>query len=193
MATHHFSRGFTLIETMVAVTILTLAVVGPLMTASRAIVAAQSARDQLTASYLAQEGIEYVRAMRDNEYLAAYRSGGLNISAVAWNNFLTASINQCRATTCTLDPSRNMGSGSGFSLSPCSGDSCTPLYLTQLSNGTYGYTQQDGTATRFTRTVQIVDASPDGATDVRVVSEVSWDFHSTVHSVSVSDHLTPWQ
>ena len=71
MTSYHFSRGFTLIETMVAVTILTLAVAGPLMTASRAIVAAQSARDQLTASYLAQEGIEYVRAMRDNEYLAA--------------------------------------------------------------------------------------------------------------------------
>lgn len=179
---------------MIAVTILTFAVAGPLMTADRAIVAAQSARDQLTASYLAQEGIEYVRAMRDNEYLAAYHTGGVNISATAWNNFLTASVNQCRATTCLFDPSMTMGSGSGFSLSPCSGNSCTPLYLTQLSNGTYGYTEQSGgTVTHFTRTIQILDASPSGATDVRVVSSVSWDFHGTSYAVSLNDHLTPWQ
>ncbi|MDP2651914.1 MAG: prepilin-type N-terminal cleavage/methylation domain-containing protein, partial [bacterium] len=70
------SRGFTLIETMVAITILTLAISGSFFTANSAIVAAETASDQLTASYLAQEGIEYVRLMRDNEYLAAYSVGG---------------------------------------------------------------------------------------------------------------------
>lgn len=183
-------KGFTLIETMIAITILTLAIAGPMVTASRAIVAAQTARDQLTASYLAQEGVEYVRAMRDNEYLAAYQAGGSNVSTTAWNNFLTASINQCRTTTCTLDPSRSMGSGSGFSLVPCSGDSCAPLYLTQLSNGAYGYTQQDGTATPFTRTVQAIGVS---GSDERIVSKVSWSFHSIPYSVTVTDNLTPWQ
>ena len=83
--------GFTLIEAMVAITIVTLAVTGPLFTASRAIVAAQMARQKLTASYLAQEGIEYARAMRDNEYLAAYQAGGTNISTAAWTDFLTGS------------------------------------------------------------------------------------------------------
>ncbi len=183
-------KGFTLIETLIAITILTLAIAGPMVTASRAIVAAQTARDQLTASYLAQEGIEYVRAMRDNEYLAAYQAGGSNVSTTAWNNFLTASISQCRATTCTLDPSRTMGSGSGFSLVPCSGDSCPPLYLTQLSNGTYGYTEQGGTATPFTRTIQAIDVSE---SDERIVSKVSWSFHNIPYSVTVTDNLTSWQ
>jgi len=183
-------RGFTLIETMVAVTILTLAIAGPLVTANRAIVAARISRDQLTASYLAQEGIEYVRAMRDKEYLLAYQAGGPNVSTNAWSNFLNASINQCRSTTCTFDPSRNMGSGSGMSLAPCSGNSCAALYLTQLSNGTYGYTQQGGTVTPFTRTVQAIDVS---ASDERIVSMVSWSYHGTPYSVTISDHLTPWQ
>ena len=80
-----------------------------MVTASRSIVAAQTARDQLTASYLAQEGIEYVRAMRDNEYLAAYQAGGSNVSTTAWNNFLTASINQCRATTLHTRPVKKHG------------------------------------------------------------------------------------
>lgn len=185
--------GFTLIETMIAVTILTLAVAGPLYTASRAIVAAQVARDQLTASYLAQEGIEYVRAMRDDEYLAAYRAGGSAVSSVAWTNFVSGgnagSITQCRASTCTLDPARAMGTGGGFSLLPCSGGSCVPLYL---ANGIY--TEQSGIVgavqTPFTRTIQAIDASP---SDERIVSTVSWSFHGSPYAVTVTSHLTPWQ
>lgn len=186
-------NGFTLIETMVAVTILTLAIAGPLVTANRAIVAAQSSRDQLTASYLAQEGVEYMRAMRDNDYLSAYQAGGQDISTMAWNNFLS-SVSLCNATSnsavaCTYDPSNSLAP-----LATCSVNSCAPLNLTSLVGGALGYTQQSGgTAPRFTRTIQIVDASPNGATDVQIVSKVSWDFHGTPHSVSVSDHLTPWQ
>ena len=187
------SRGFTLIEAMIAVTIITFAIAGPLFVASRSLVAAEVARDQLTASYLAQEGIEYVRAMRDDEYLIAYQAGGANVSSAAWSDFLTgtdaASIAQCRTSACTLDPARLMGSGSGFSLQPCSGTACTPLYL---ANGIY--TEQSGlsgaTVTPFTRTVQALDVS---ATEERIISTVAWSFHGTPYSVTVTDHLTPWQ
>ncbi len=187
------TKGFTLVETMVAITILTLAVAGSLFAASSAFVAATIARDQLTASYLAQEGIEYVRMMRDNAYLDAYHTGGANVSSAAWTGFLTggsaASITQCRATTCTLDPTRSMGTGSGLSLAPCSGGSCMPLYL---ANGVY--TEQDGvtgaTETPFTRTVQATDIS---ANDERIVSKVSWNSHGAPHSVTITDHLTSWQ
>lgn len=187
------STGFTLIETMIAVTILTFAVAGPMFTASRAIIAVQNARDQLTASYLAQEGIEYMRWMRDNEYLSAYRAGGADVSSTAWNAFLSgagsASIAQCRSSTCTLDPARIMGTGSGFSLLPCSGAACTPLYL---ANGIY--TQQSGIAgarlTPYTRTIQAVSVT---ASDVRIVSTVSWTYHGIPYNVTIADHLTPWQ
>lgn len=186
-------KGFTLIETMVAVTILTFAVVGPLTAASRAIVASQIARSQLTANYLAQEGIEYVRAMRDNEYLAAYQAGGSGVSATAWNNFLNvsgaASIKDCKATLCTLDPMRTMGTGSGLALTQCSGASCTPLYL---ANGVYTQTStiSGAVATPFTRTVRAIDIPPN---DASIVSTVSWNFHGIPYSVVVTDNLTPWQ
>lgn len=185
-------RAFTLIETMIAVTILTLSIAGPLTAASRAIVAGEISRDQLTASYLAQEGIEYVRAMRDDEYLALYPPPA-GASADAWVSFLngtdSASITACRSTTCTLDPALPMGTGSGFSLSPCSGTACTPLYL---ANGIY--TQQSGIPgsgqTIFTRTVQAITLS---STEERIVSTVSWSFHGTPYTVTSTDHLTPWQ
>lgn len=184
------SQGFTLIETLVAVSIITLSISGPLFTANRAIVAAENARNQLTASYLAQEGIEYVRLMRDNEYLVAYQTNPVTASSVAWTNFISggsvASITQCRASACTLDPARPMGYGSGLSLVGCSGSSCTPLYL---SNTIYTI-QQIGIETPFTRTVQAFDVS---ANDERIVSTVSWSYHNTLYSVTVSNHLTPWQ
>lgn len=195
------NRGFTLIETMVAIAILTIAVTGPMVVASRAMVAAEIAQDQLTASYLAQEGIEYVRMMRDDEYLAAYQAGGAGVSTNAWNNFLngsdSASVTSCRFTACMLDPAQPMGSGSGFSLQPCSGSSCTPLYL--APTGVYTEQSSSGTATPFTRTIEVINipktTDPPGNPypDKRIISTVSWKFHGTSYSVTITDHLTPWQ
>ncbi len=185
--------GFTLIETLIAVTILILAVVGPLYVADRAIVTSQISRDQLVASYLAQEGIEYVRTMRDHEFLAAYHAGGSTVATNAWNAFVVGtgasggSIASCITTTCTLDPSKPMGTGSGFALASCSGSACGPLYLSSSA-----YTEQSGSGsvTPFTRTLQATLASTN---DMRIVSTVTWTSRGTLYRISVYDHLVPWQ
>lgn len=186
--------GFTLIETLVAIGILMIAIAGPFYAASRSLTAAQIARDQLTASYLAQEGIEYVRAMRDDEYLAAYLANGTNTSTASWTNFTTAndsaSITPCETSACTLDPWNPMGAGAGKSLMPCAGGACGPLYL---ANGVY---RQDSgilgaQKTPFTRTVQgTLSAS---GSELKIVSTVSWDSHGTAYTTSVTDYLTAWQ
>ena len=190
-------RGFTLIETMVAIAILTLSIAGPLYTANRAIVAAETASSQLTATYLAQEGIEYVRMMRDNEYLLAYHAG-TNISSIAWTNFLNnpisdlSAITQCIAPNkCILDPVQ--GVLAPLTQCPVSGGqgNCTaPLYL--ISKGIYSEQNVSGTGvlTPFTRSIQAVFVSP---ADERIVSTVSWSFHGMPYAVTVTDHLTPWQ
>lgn len=172
------SHGFTLIETMIAVTILSLSVAGPLYTASRAIVAAEISRDKLTASYLAQEAIEYVRALRDNEYLAQYPTG---TSEQAWNAFKASSvITSCLAPyICTL----GLPLGSQPSVLPLgacpAGDCPTDAWFTLRTPGT-----------SFLRTFQATEV---GTNDEKIVSTVSWSFHNVTYSVSISDHLTPWQ
>jgi prepilin-type N-terminal cleavage/methylation domain-containing protein len=184
------TRGFTLIEAMVAVTILTLSIAGPLFTANSAIVAAETARDQLTASYLAQEGIEYVREMRDDAYLNAYRNNDPAASADAWADFIGGSsvwsITSCIAIACTLDPTRAMGHVGG-SLEAYSGNA--PLYL--LTNGVYSQQNLPGSQVQpFTRTIQAFTVS---ASDERIVSTVTWRYHTTTYTVTIYDHLTPWQ
>lgn len=62
-------RGFTLIETLIAITVLMLAVVQPMTLTAQALKAAYYSRDQVTASSLAQEAIEAVRGARDAQIL----------------------------------------------------------------------------------------------------------------------------
>jgi prepilin-type N-terminal cleavage/methylation domain-containing protein len=176
------TRGFTLIETLVAVTILTFAVVGPMVTASRAIVAVESARDHLTASYLAQEGVEYVRAARDDQFLSHVLAED---PEGAWEAFLEDAngMAQCRETACALGAIQNDG---------------TPELIFSNTAATFqlGNDDDHGEATNFNRTIQLVDPSvspvpvPD---DIRVVSTVTWQFHGKTYTVSATNHLTPWQ
>lgn len=174
--------GFTLIETLVAITILSFAVAGPLYAASRAFVAAEISREQLVASYLAQEGIEYVRALRDQEYLTMYSTN----PSVAWTNFVSNIGSVCASPSfCTLDPMLTIGYGSGYALANCPSGVCGPLYL----NSNVYRQQVGGTVTPFTRKIQV---TPVTATDELVVSTVTWNSRGS-HTVTVTDHLTPWQ
>jgi Tfp pilus assembly protein PilV len=62
-------EGFTLIETLIAVIILIVSVVTPLSIASQAIIYSATARDQIIASNLAQESIDFIRNERDRSAL----------------------------------------------------------------------------------------------------------------------------
>ena len=196
-------KGFTLVETLVAIAILLIAVAGPLLAASRASVLASVSRDEMTASYLAQEGVEYVRAMRDDEYLGLYPSGDPDD---AWNNFLNgtnaASMAQCHDSWCTLDPSLNMGTAADGSLSmePCATpQACAAHALYPNTSGVYTRTVNSNYhGTIFVRTIMVQDISgtsdsPAPYPEKEVISAVYWNSHGTTYNVTVRDHLTPWQ
>src|SRR3989338_949042 len=63
------SPGFTLIETLVAISLLTIAIIAPMALTAQSLATAYYARDQITAFYMAQEAIEGVRALRDGQIL----------------------------------------------------------------------------------------------------------------------------
>jgi prepilin-type N-terminal cleavage/methylation domain-containing protein len=63
------NKGFTLIETLIAVSILVLAVTGAFAAAQNGISLATFSKDQIVAFYLAEEGIEGIRNIRDKNGL----------------------------------------------------------------------------------------------------------------------------
>lgn len=174
-------RGFTLIETLVAIAILMMAIVGPFYAVQQAMNASYTARDQLIAASLAQEGLEYVRSVRDDNYL--YNNNPAHSSTpVNWMNALS----NCRGSnTCMIDATKNAFTDAS-AIQICGAGGCTPLNL----SATYLYTQTAGSpATRFTRSITIRDVS---ATEVLVTATVSWTSVHTSYTVVVTEHLNNW-
>jgi len=76
-----YTDGFTLVETLVAISILLVVIIGPMTIAQKGMQNAFYAGDQTTAVYLAQEGIEYIQRLRDNNALnefTDYQNSGSN-------------------------------------------------------------------------------------------------------------------
>lgn len=68
-------EGFTIIETLVAITILMIAIAGPMTIAQKGLNASKYARDQTTATYLAQDAIEFVKNRLDGSVFSTYIYG----------------------------------------------------------------------------------------------------------------------
>lgn len=179
MKTPQTRNGFTLVETMVAISLLAIALIGPYVAVQNAVQSSYVARDQLVASQLAQEGVEYIRWIRDNNYLnsrsfmdalSTYACYGANP-----NNY------------CTMDPTQGdihsvPGAMSAISATTSAGF----LYIS--SGGLYN--QQDlGTPSKFKRLVRVYTIS---ANEVKVVVQVLWSTGPRSYSVMVVDNLQDW-
>lgn len=74
-------KGFTLVETLVAIAILMIAIAGPLTIASKGLTAATYAKNQVIASFLAQDLIEYVKSQEVNlgfdNFLSQFDEGSI--------------------------------------------------------------------------------------------------------------------
>lgn len=184
------NKGFTLIESLVAITIVALAVSGPLYAANRALVAAQISRDRLTAIYLAQEAIEQARYVRDSFYLDAYRNNGGNTTA-AWDVFRSYMITNPGCFTpkvCTIEPTTH----TFVAFTPTTNPPPAKLSM-HPTNGQYTQAPNGSPTSIFTRTVQVVSESTNGIKAIEVVATTVWTSRGISYSASITDHLTAWQ
>ena len=189
----YHNRGFTLIETMVAITILAVALIGPFAAVQNALVGSYVARDQLVASALAQEGIEYIRSVRDNNYLSrATRPGGWLDGFSTYTQCYSSSIGVTPSGYCTVDPRlgdfhSNSLAMQGYTAAQVTG---TPSLITLLLDPTnFFYNHQTGTATTFKRTVRIKTLSTH---EVQVIVQVTWITSKQTYSVTVTDNIQDW-
>ncbi|MCF7815739.1 MAG: prepilin-type N-terminal cleavage/methylation domain-containing protein [Candidatus Pacebacteria bacterium] len=149
-------EGFTLIETLVAISILLIVIIGPITVAQKGVQNAYYANEQVTAVFLAQEAIEGVRILRDSAALDV-----LDIPTnKTWTWYTDGSFsNECK----TVSGCAYM---SGL-LTDCSSANSCQLKID--GNGKYSHAL--GANSSFTRKVYIREPLP-GTVEVKV--DVEW-------------------
>lgn len=151
-------------ETLVAIAILLIAVVGPISLIGDALHKLYYAKDQMIAINLAQEGIEVVRQVRDTNML-----GG-----VGTDIFILSS------------PSYYVVDASLASLSTSVGNQQPVI----LDAGLYKQGVA-GMPTQFTRLVTI-ESVGSGATERKVTSKVEWKTGGQAGTITVTEYLFKW-
>jgi len=188
------ARAFTLVETLVAISLLTIAIVAPMALTTQSLSSAHYAKDQMTASHLAQEAIETIRHVRDGNILKISQSGGASVNLlqdIPKTDGSPFAVNTLDDTmmACTLN------------------NKCPPLQMNK-SNHLYGYhsgcnipTTNDCGAVGdwansiFTRTVtaRFIPNGSYAENEVRIEVTVEWKTAGGLtRDVVISENLYRW-
>jgi type II secretory pathway pseudopilin PulG len=182
------NKGFTLVETMFAIFILTATIVTLMTVVANSLFSARYAKDEITVNYLLQETIDYIRNDRDT----AVFSGGTE----EWQNFWTK-YNQCFDSSrgCYFDVLSNLI----ITPTQCSLSGCPNLYYDENADETPFYVTNDGIKdvstfkkTNFVRKVVITQnvTNPD---EFDVLVTINWMNGSLPVSRSLKTSLLYWQ
>ena len=162
-------KGFTLLETLVAIAILIATILGPLTLASSSIRAASTSKNQIVAFNLAQEGIEFVRNKRDTNLI----NGG---------NWLFG-LEDCEELTgCYIDVTQDSSNDIRACISTC------PVLKRDSITGLFNY--QNGLETSFLRKVTVNSLSVDEA---KVTVEISWNERTSSRDFTLETYLFKWR
>lgn len=162
--------GFTLIETIVALAIFATSIVGLIVVTSQGVADTNLAKNKITASYLAQEGVELVRNLRDN----------ITLSGAGWPGFKEDVIDRCVPLEgCYIDAKNDP-----LVATPCAAG-CLPLRYD--TDGFYNH--DSGNDSIFTRTIKIEEL---GSNEVRITVEVLWRQGQRDKRVTMTENLFNW-
>ena len=176
--------GFTLVETLIAIFILSMTIGALLSLAAGGFISVRYARNQIVANYLMQESLEYVRNTRDEAF----------INSVPWSDWIaTYTAHDCDKDGCYVDP---YAANQALRIEACSGE--CPAISFYEDEGFYGYQPvtrysfaSAGTVyqTTYVRTVTFRQQSAD---EIIVTVTMKWLNGTNQKSVSQSILLTNW-
>lgn len=177
-------------ETLIAISLLLLAITGPMVFAQNALRAAFNSRDQVTAFYLAQDAIELVKNVRDNNVLSGK-------TAASGDNYWLSDLENCEASSggCTVDTSIPLGSflSCANSNNPgCLGaanDASQDIHLKTNQSSIIGHTGDKDSI--FSRVVYIDNENSDEA---KITVKVRWKSHDNIgaRDITVVEYIYNW-
>ncbi|MDP3778755.1 MAG: hypothetical protein Q8R30_01745 [bacterium] len=185
-----------MLETLVAVSVLLVGIVGPISLIVQALSSTSFSRNHIVAYNLAQEGIELMRAVRDDMALCTTLGAAdfTNLGSLAPGYF---KFDALLSTTISCgDANMNVPKPIQSIASTCN----TPLFI----NGGY-YTYTGGTPTNFSRCVRVCsppDAAPclavsdsdiPGIDQIEIISTVSWEERGVTKNISLRNRLYNWK
>ncbi|MBP9714885.1 MAG: prepilin-type N-terminal cleavage/methylation domain-containing protein [Candidatus Pacebacteria bacterium] len=200
------SSGFTLVETLVAIAIFTTSVVAMMVILGDSLSNLTYAKRKLTATYLAQEGVEYMRNLRDTYVL--YSAPGETTND-AWNDFKANVISKCGSIGCTFNiddlPSSAFIYPSDQPIIDIVLTTCTlannnvpcPYLYYDINTGEYNYVEIPSNThsnSGFRRRIRVEadNVAYPNVDEIRVISTVFWIQGSGIYETSFSESLFNW-
>lgn len=192
------TQGMTLIEAVVSITILVAAITGPMVLASQSLKASRDARAELVATHLAEEAIEVVSSIRENNS-ADDATHNLWMTQPPAQNIVTLCSN---GDGCVVDVTDHLGGVWGLNaLIQCPSGDCTTLSPVYYYPDT-GLYRQYGSAlsspwvnTPYKRSVKIigVDDAANPLRQVRVISTVTYaGYNGNIHTITLNEDFYNW-
>jgi len=176
------TAGYSLVETLVAITILMLAIAGPLTIAFKGMQSAQFAKEQTTAFLLAQEGIEAVTYIRNEFIIRSFNGAGGNTMQNVWDWVADNDLDPCFVNDevsfaadgdvgCNLD-FRDSNLRDSNSVADCSTISNCLMDYSPSTNPPYRL--NNGAASNDSQFTRVISLEHVNNREIKVTSEVSW-------------------
>jgi type II secretion system protein I len=171
-----YSKGFTLIETLVALVIFATSITALISVTGSGVANTNYAKNKFIASYLAQEGVEMVRNIRDNNWLFGGRT---------WADFVdpTNGVGHC-LTNCEIDSKT-------LAVTSCADQKGCQLYYDYSNQGDGFYTYSGTTSSPFRRKIMVQNGI-DSINQAKVTTEVSWTKGGATYTTTFSEYLFDW-
>jgi prepilin-type N-terminal cleavage/methylation domain-containing protein len=193
-------QGFTIVEVLISLTIFSIAVAGVITVAAQGGLNVNAAKDKLTATYLADEGIELMRALRDT-HVVAEPSGS---EAAGWTAFIGDVSTRCTIDApCDIDATDSSGSGtipfpSTSNVITCGGPGtfCPLYYNSTVGSPDEGFYQDfvpPGLlpVAKFSRSITI-SPSPTSSDEMVVTSSVTWKEGALQQTITQRESIFNW-
>lgn len=166
------NNGFTFLELLIVISIVLIAFVGVFTLLTRVIYVSRISIHKLTASMLAQEGIEVARNIRETNW----------VQEKAWNEGLSSGDYIVQYDSLSLQPFEDK------------------FLILNPRVVLYGYDEEidpeKGVVESLFKRKVTISNDPDGdpqTKDIAIISEVTWDERGRPQSILLEDRLYDWK